>query len=99
LASKREGSKRYNILLIRKNRHTCSIRRKKRKSNGRSDLTNSGEIQQLEELLRKKREEKELMDRKYRPLIEDVTKAIDKDSLNYELVLELLSAHYEASRK
>ncbi len=61
----------------------------------RSKLTSSGEIKQLEELLSQKKKAKEDMDLKYRPIVQIVVDAIAKDNLNYELVLELLTAHYK----
>jgi hypothetical protein len=65
----------------------------------RANLTSSGEIQQLEELLKKKKEEKQLMDHKYRPIVEIATEAIKKDNLNYKLVIELIAAQFSAEQE
>jgi hypothetical protein len=61
----------------------------------RTKLTSSGEIEELEELLKQKREEKEHMDRKYKPIVQFVTHAIKEDNLDYKLVLQLIADQFE----
>jgi hypothetical protein len=57
-------------------------------------LTISGEIRQLEEILRQKKEEKECMDLKYQPIVQFVVQSIKEDNLNYKFILELICAEF-----
>jgi hypothetical protein len=60
----------------------------------RLKLTISGEIRQLEEILRQKKEEKECMDLKYQPIVQFVVQSIKEDNLNYKFILELICAEF-----
>ncbi len=62
-------------------------------------LTNFDEIQQLKELFKQKKEKKELMEQKYKPIIKNVTETTKKNNLNYKLVVELLMAQFATEKE
>jgi hypothetical protein len=65
------------------------------KITSRAKLTTSGEIAELETLLEKKRSEMSIIHTKYNPIVDFVAEAIEKDELDYKLVLSLLSDRFE----
>ena len=62
------------------------------------DLTDLDDIEQLEDLLKKKKEQKALIESKYHPIIQFTIKAIEEDKLDYRVVLQLLKSHFETNK-
>ncbi len=59
-----------------------------------SKLTSFDKIRKLESKMETKKR-KELLDTKYKPLIQLVSSATQKDKLDHRLVLQLLAAEFE----
>jgi hypothetical protein len=62
--------------------------------NSCAKLTSSGEITELEVLLKKKKKEKFLIETQYEPLVDFIAQEIARLSLDYKLVLFLVEEHF-----
>jgi len=62
------------------------------------DLTDLDDIEKLEDLLRRKKEQRILIETKYQPIIQFTVESIEENKLDYRLVLKLLKNHYEVQK-
>jgi len=62
------------------------------------DLTDLDDIEKLEDLLKRKKEQKLLIETKYHPIIQLTVESIEENKLDYRVVLKLLKNHYKMKK-